>query len=124
MAVFAYRALDARRTAIQGLVSADSPRQAREVLRGRGLLVQEVDAHTVRSGGLRLQIPFRNSRSQLATTIRELSTLLSVGVPLVEALATVIQQQRGTMQTALLALRDRVAAGREGKRHHFQALRL
>jgi len=44
-------------------------------------------------------------------TVRELSTLLSVGVPLVEGLATISKQHKGGMLSSLQGLRDRVASG-------------
>jgi type II secretory pathway component PulF len=43
--------------------------------------------------------------------IRELSTLLGVGMPLLEALETLSRQHKGAFQSAILLVRDRVAAG-------------
>ena len=43
---------------------------------------------------------------------RELSTLLAVGMPLLESLDTLAQQTSGQMLTVILLLRDRVAAGK------------
>jgi type II secretory pathway component PulF len=43
--------------------------------------------------------------------IRELSIMLSVGIPLLEALDVVLKQARGRFRTNLLHLRDQVAAG-------------
>ena len=111
MSVFAYTALDARRAGVKGLVSADSAGQARELLRERGLLVQTVEPHRSASDRLRLLRGFRTSDAQLAATAREIATLLAVGVPLVDALDTIIRQQKGAMKDALLMIRDRVSGG-------------
>jgi type II secretory pathway component PulF len=50
-------------------------------------------------------------RHHVTTFVREVSTLISVGVPLLEALETIAQQHKGRFQTVILLLRDRVAAG-------------
>ena len=53
----------------------------------------------------------RSRKSALATTIRELATLLSVGIPLVDALDVLTNQYRGSLRNSLLALQDRVNSG-------------
>ncbi len=50
-------------------------------------------------------------RHESTTFIRELSTLLGVGVPLLEALETIARQHTGRFHTAVVLLRDRVASG-------------
>jgi type II secretory pathway component PulF len=97
---------------VDGTVVADTPRQARDLLRARGLTVQGLDEHVSRRGFT--WRPWRGgveSPAKLAAAVRELATLLGVGIPLVEALDTLCRQHRGRFGTALLQLRDRVAAG-------------
>src|SRR5204862_3684661 len=53
----------------------------------------------------------RSARGQVTLFIREISTLLAVGVPLLETLETIARQHRGKFHTTILLLRDRVAAG-------------
>jgi type II secretory pathway component PulF len=48
---------------------------------------------------------------QLAVAIRELATLLSAGIPLLEALDIACEQSRGGFREALQAVRDRVSEG-------------
>ena len=43
--------------------------------------------------------------------VRELSTLLAAGIPLLDAVDSITQQQTGAFQNGLLILRDRIAAG-------------
>ena len=45
MAIFKYQALDPDRSAVNGSIAADSPRQARDLLRARGLRVRVVSEH-------------------------------------------------------------------------------
>lgn len=110
MAVFTYKASDPTRADLSGTIAADTPRQARDLLRQRGLIVKDLSedrpsARTSRrpsAGG---------SKYQSTLFIRELSTLLGVGVPLLEALDVIARQHEGRFHGTVLLLRDRVAAG-------------
>lgn len=113
MAVFAYKAIGPDAAAVSGVIVADSPRAARDSLRSRGLTVHDVAPGTSSRTGKHSR--FRSaSRSspQLVSFIRELSTLLGVGIPLLEAIDTIKRQHKDRRFGAvLLTLRDRVAAG-------------
>jgi type II secretory pathway component PulF len=117
MAVFLYKAIDPATQDVSGTIAADTPRQARELLRDRGLIVRDVrdyqPAGTQRGRGVSL--PLWSSRSaprhHATTLVRELSTLLGVGVPLLEALDTIARQHRGRFHAVVMTLRDRVSAG-------------
>ena len=124
MAVFAYKALAANAAAVSGMIVADTPREARDSLRARGLTVQEViphaaDATSAQPGGAGVRWPWRRrpgrvpgASAKVVSFIRELSTLLAVGVPLLEAIDTIRRQhRRGRFAAALLALRDRISGG-------------
>jgi type II secretory pathway component PulF len=118
MPVYAYRAQDAGRLAVRGEIAADSPRRARELLRRRGWLVQRIAVQRPNGArSLSLRVPRlgprrRRSPSKVLSFVRELSTLLSVGVPLVEALQTLARQhRRGRFHAVLLELADRVSGG-------------
>ncbi len=129
MPVYQYTALTTEGREDKGLVDADSPKDARLQLRGRGLHVTGlVDADpaaraagrsaagaAVRSraaagrGGL-----FRGRRNlnELAMTTRQLATLLNAGIPLMESLSALIEQSgnRG-LEATLRDVRERVAQG-------------
>jgi type II secretory pathway component PulF len=112
MAVFSYKALDARRNAVKGTVAADTLRQARDALRGRGLRVESIREHaSARRVRWWTRLAAGHSANRWATCVHELAMLLWAGIPLLEALDTVLQQQRGRFRTALLAVREQVAAG-------------
>ena len=110
MAVFTYKASDPRSADLTGTIAADTPRQARDLLRQRGLIVKDLteDRTSAKRGGSRRA---GGSKYQSTLFIRELSTLLSVGVPLLDTLDTIGRQHQGRFHTAVLLLRDRVAAG-------------
>jgi general secretion pathway protein F len=117
MSVFAYRALDERAVAIEGTISADSPRAARVLLRGRGFTVEQVteqaEARTFSWWPFRRRSRYVTKRIE---AVRELSTLLAAGIPLLESLDSLVAQQQGGFtgrgfRESLLLVRDRVAAG-------------
>lgn len=126
---------------LRGTITADSPRHARDQLRERRLEVLAVTplaGSGLKAWVLRLlgvKVPSgviaesRNSSGtprgipgvvpggrarfgpQLVVFVRELSTLLAVGTPMVESLDTALRQQRGGLGRVLLQVRDQVASG-------------
>ncbi len=112
MAVFMYKALDTGRLAVSGTVAADTPRQARDMLRARGLTIQKIVRQKAAMnfkwwpGSVS-----RRHTAQVVSFVRELSTLLGVGIPMLEAIDTIAKQHHGGFQSVLLIIRDRVAAG-------------
>lgn len=119
MAVFLYKAIDATTDDVSGTIAADTPRQARELLRERGLVVRDIADFEPRRKARRVGVRAAfsrggrggGSRHETTTMIRELSTLLGVGVPLLEALDTVARQHAGRFHATVVTLRDRVASG-------------
>ncbi|HEU0069034.1 MAG TPA: type II secretion system F family protein, partial [Nitrospiraceae bacterium] len=113
MAVFSYTAVDERRNVVRGTVAGASPRQARDELRAKGLAVQTISAESANgSAYARISWAWPGAfGAKVAIFVRELATLLAVGVPLLEGLDTLVRQQRGAMRMALLLLRDEIASG-------------
>src|SRR3954465_15498617 len=106
MPVFTYNASDAAAENISGTIAADTPRQARDLLRERGLTIRDIKTYqppTTRSRRL-FSLALRHQVTQF---IRELSTLLGAGVPLIECLETIARQHKRRFRSALLLLRDR-----------------
>lgn len=112
MAVFAYRALDVDASAVSGTVTADTPRQARDLLRDRGLTITRVDEMrpSARSG-LMERRRGRAARRETVAFIRELATLLRAGIPLHAALRTLGRQHGRAFRAAVEQLADQVAQG-------------
>ncbi len=112
MPVFAYQAVRSGSQEVHGTIAADSPREARDKLRTQGLLIVGLNQQSERRKVA--WIPRRGSGRQaanVAVAVRDLATLLSTGIGLVNALDTMGAQYRGRFRTALLALRERVAGG-------------
>lgn len=110
MAVFEYRAIDRTSVTVRGTIAADNPRQARELLRDRGLTAESVQVYV----GRRMRLPqLFSARYAHAWTmsVHELSLLLRAGTPLLEALDTLAHQYRGGYRAALMQVRDRVSSG-------------
>jgi general secretion pathway protein F len=118
MAVFEYKAIDARGRSSRGIVDADSPRLAGQKLRSQGLypsVIKQVRSSprqgrgALKGRGLFLS---RISRSQLASAIRQLSTLLGAGLPLVTSINGVIKQMKsGPLRLVLTQIKERVNEG-------------
>jgi type II secretory pathway component PulF len=112
MAVFTYIAVTPRGTIEKGMLAADSSRQARDALRDRGLTIKRVaPGQAVPSTLPGLLRRKKRSAARLSSMIQDLSTLLAAGIPLTEALETLIRQYRGRFQAALMLVRDRVMSG-------------
>jgi type II secretory pathway component PulF len=112
MAVYTYFGKTKNGTDAKGSVSADSPRQARDQLRARGIEVQRLTDSSA-SGKNKFAWSFGTTslQSQWADAAQELSMLLRAGITLLESLDTLAKQQTGRFRVVLMSVRDRVAAG-------------
>lgn len=113
MAVYGYIAGDNRDgSQIRGTITADSPRQARDQLRGRGLSVQNVTEHRPSAGGgWHTRYMVRRQSGKVTGLLQEMATLLGAGIPLMESLDTITRQHSGRFRQCILMLREHVAAG-------------
>ncbi|MEM0924524.1 MAG: type II secretion system F family protein [Planctomycetota bacterium] len=114
MPTFAFRAFDSLGKRQRGTITASNGRHARQQLRSRGLKVESVVERAAEKGSRRqTSLSGRKTKyaSQLTISVRELATLLRAGVPLLDALDSVVMQSRKGFREAMLAVRDRVASG-------------
>ncbi len=97
---------------IRGTIMADSPRQARDQLRAQGLSIRDIAEQKsgVRKSRLASYLA-RRQGGKVTGLLQELSTLLTAGIPLLEALDTITRQHTGRFQQSILLLRDHVASG-------------
>jgi len=114
--VYAYRGLSNDGRAIAGVVDAESPRGARLKLRRTGVFPTELNeeqAAAARRPGLTLaRLGERVSTQELAAATRQLATLIGAGLPLVEALGALAEQNdRQQLRRALIQIRERVTEG-------------
>ncbi len=109
MALFDYQAANAQGRIEKGQLDADSPRGARQLLRGRGLTPVQVSAARGAGSGWGAR---RLSARELAWATRQLASLLAASLPLEAALTAVIEQaERPHVAQALTAVRADVRAG-------------
>ncbi|HEY0916308.1 MAG TPA: type II secretion system inner membrane protein GspF, partial [Solimonas sp.] len=114
MSAFEYSALDARGRQVKGLIEGDTARQARQLLRDRGLSpldITEVAERSASSG-----MPFQRgggiSHTELSLFTRQLAILVRSGLPLDEALTAVSEQSESKrVQRIALGVRSGVIEG-------------
>nr|BFD42922.1 GspF family T2SS innner membrane protein variant XcpS [Pseudomonas sp. FFPRI_1] len=115
MAAYEYLAMCAAGKKSSGVLEADSPRQARQLLRERQLIALKVSAsHGKRKPGAGASQTFGGSLSsaELALMTRQLATLVQASLPLEEVLAAVAAQcAKQRLKSMLLAIRARVLEG-------------
>jgi general secretion pathway protein F len=94
--VYEYRALNPSGRSIKGIVDADSSRAARLKLRRSGIypieLHEEAEVQSEKRDLDVLRFFRRIKLQEVSIMVRQLSTLLSAGLPLVESLTAVIEQ--------------------------------
>ncbi|MFG3452088.1 GspF family T2SS innner membrane protein variant XcpS [Stutzerimonas stutzeri] len=114
MAAFEYIALDPRGREQKGLIEADSPRQARQLLREKQWSPLEVKQAKSKEdiGGGGFAFGRGLSARDLALVTRQLATLVQAALPIEEALrAAAAQSTSQKIKSMLLAVRARVMEG-------------
>lgn len=112
MPAYRYEAADASGRSETGLIDADSPRQARALLRERGLLPLDVVPLQTTSGSSLSALGPRLRPTDLALATRQLASLLAARLPLEQALDVVIEQaDRRLLRERFAAIRAEVIAG-------------
>jgi general secretion pathway protein F len=129
MPVFEYKGLNEAGKPVNGLQEADSPKTLRVQLRKNGVFLTEVvgqqasvggkpggkgasAAATAPSGDLRKLARARINTADIAITTRQLATLLSAGVTLVEALTALVDQvEKERLKRILSEVKQRVNEG-------------
>ncbi|QUM86814.1 type II secretion system inner membrane protein GspF [Moritella sp. 28] len=115
MPAFSYLAIDQKGKNKKGVVEADGPKQARALLREKGLTPLEVEmsaaAEKKKAAGV---FSFKRgiSTADMALLTRQLSTLIAASLPLEESLKAVAEQSElPRIQNMILAVRSRVVEG-------------
>jgi general secretion pathway protein F len=117
MPVYSYVGLSPDGKNITGIIDADSPRAARLKLRKTGVFPTDVTETSVDAGSPRASRALsrlfeRITPQELAVVTRQLSTLVSAGLPLVECLSALIDQvDTERMKSMLTQTRERVNEG-------------
>jgi len=121
MPVYAYKGLSREGRAVSGIIDADTPKAARQKLRGGGIFptdVTEEQRQTVRdAAATRAQFNVarfleRIKPQELALLTRQLSTLVGAGLPLVDCLSALIDQvESARIKRTLSHIREQVTEG-------------
>ncbi|MFT5700793.1 MAG: general secretion pathway protein F [Desulforhopalus sp.] len=117
MPVFEYRALDAKGKNIKGIVDANSDSHARTKLRSQGKYPVSITLSTNKqgnksSGGSGLRLFQRIKQGEVSNITRQLATLMGAGIPLVQALESLIKQTRNpALKKVIAQVKDSVNEG-------------
>ncbi|MBU4317649.1 MAG: type II secretion system inner membrane protein GspF, partial [Proteobacteria bacterium] len=118
MPVFEYSALDPHGKSLKGIMDAESALAARRKIRNAGkfpVTIRELEESTSKKPGKGFSLPrlFRRVKpAETAIITRQLSTLLSAGLPLVTALDTIVPQMKAhAFKTILAQIKDAIVEG-------------
>jgi general secretion pathway protein F len=114
MPAYRFEAATAAGRTERGIVDADSPRQARSLLRDRGLVPINVAPVEDRAAGAGGSVVFggRLRDADLAMATRQLASLLSAKLPLERALSAIVEQaERPVVRDRFAAVRSDVVGG-------------
>jgi len=118
MPVFEYRALTSKGRKIRGIITADSPSVARFKLSRDKIYPMTLRvAKEEKQGGpegilARIPMPRRIDPSEVSTSLRQLATLVSSGLPLLEALNGLIEQtEQKALKRVFIQIREKVVEG-------------
>jgi general secretion pathway protein F len=107
MPLFNYTGYKPDGTGTAGVIEADGIQDAASGLRALGIYPRDIRPHTDRRAW-KLR---KNEAALLPVMTRQLSTLLSAGVPLLEALKSLSDENSGFWKTMLVNIRENVSAG-------------
>ncbi|NJD91763.1 MAG: type II secretion system protein GspF [Geobacter sp.] len=112
MPIFRYKGYGREGKETAGTVTADTPRGAREKLKADGILATAIEAEaSAPQGGFSLR--HRVGLPELALLTRRLATLVGASMPLFEAVATLVEQERpGELRSVLIRVKERLAEGK------------
>lgn len=132
MPVFEYKAVDAVGKVTEGVMSADTAKEAREKLRRKQVFVTKMTRsldgrakekaggggklgslfQTKSEGGRSVSIFANPRKDEITALTRQLATLLAAGIPLVDALGALIQQiEVKEIETAVRQIKEDVQSG-------------
>lgn len=111
MEAFDYKALDASGKTVSGIIQAESARQARSQLRGRGLLPAQIER--VRARERASQVWARGlSAAELSMVTRQLATLLGSGLTLEQSLNALMEEANTPLTREILTgVKTEISAG-------------
>ncbi|MFA4827634.1 MAG: type II secretion system F family protein [Thermodesulfovibrionales bacterium] len=108
MPIFQYKGYRGDGTGASGTIEADGVKDAAAKIKESGLFPEEVREYIHRE---KTFFPGKQNAALLPALTRQLSILLSAGVPLIEALRSLAEENRGFWKQTLIDIRERTAGG-------------
>lgn len=109
MPVYRYSGYRSDGRGVSGTLDADGRRSAIERLKEDGILAEQVEA--VSKASERKRRIFGGHSDKLPLVTRNLATLISSGVPVVEALSGLMEDEEGIWKNMLMEIKEQVRAG-------------
>lgn len=120
MPVYSYKGVSDGGKSVKGTVSAENMRAARSRMRVDGVFLTQIkesknsaeSTNDASASRFRFELPTRIPPLHLAVATRQLATLSSAGIPLVECLTALVEQiEHSTLKGVFAQIRDRVNEG-------------
>lgn len=116
MPVYEYKALDSKGKNIKGIIDASSESQARTRIRSQGKFPVSISLSdkqgSTGSSGPGIRLFNRITPAEISNITRQLATLVGAGIPLVEALESLIEQTRNaSLKRVIAQIKDSVNEG-------------
>ncbi len=115
MPVYEYKGVTSAGKKVSGVQDGDGLKSVRAKLKKDGIVVLEIQEGGALSKGRSREITFRKSKvklQDLANATRQLATLLSAGLPLMEGLSVLVEQEEApALKSAMSSVRDSVREG-------------
>lgn len=115
MPVYEYQALTDKGKTIKGIIDADSPAQARGRLKAHGkfpIAIEESRKKNTDRKYRNVHLFDRVKSQEIAVVTRQLATLLGAGIPLVQALTSLIEQTSNkVLKNVIAQIKDEVNEG-------------
>ncbi len=116
MPVFEYKGVTAAGKKVSGVQDGESLKAIKTKLKKEGVIVLEIregaSARAARRGTTAITFGTRVKLTDLANATRQLATLLSSGLPLMDSLSVLVdQEENAALKSALSAVRDSVREG-------------
>jgi general secretion pathway protein F len=116
MPVYEYKGVTSLGKKVSGVQDGESLKTVKTKLKREGIIVLEISegssARAARRGSMSISFGNRVKLIDLANTTRQLATLLASGLPLMEALTVLVEQEEAqALKGALSSVRDSVREG-------------
>lgn len=108
MPVFKYSGYDQAGSLTEGIIEADGRKDAVLKIKTKGILPKDIEEAVSDRKSILSQ---KASRAVLASITRRLSTLVSSGVPLIEAVTAISAEHKGEWRGILTGIKDRLSGG-------------